>query len=87
VNVPTDAGWVNLINHKQTLYLSNPVVFHYGYLKQDSIDRNSRYEKLGASTHYLGNENYYGLSTVKWESNVPELKYSENPNSSEGGAK
>jgi glycosyltransferase involved in cell wall biosynthesis len=87
VNVPTDAGWVNLINHKQTLYLSNPVVFHYGYLKQDSIDRNSRYEKLGASTHYLGNENYYGLSTVKWESNVPELKYSEKQESSEGGAK
>lgn len=82
VNVPTEGGWINLIQHKQSLFLGNPMVFHYGYLKSgflknNSIERNERYKKLGARTHYLGNENVYSLSTVKWEGNVPALKYKE----------
>jgi glycosyltransferase involved in cell wall biosynthesis len=88
VNVPTEEGWKNLIQHKQALFLSNPIIYHYGYLKKSSEDRNTRYRKMGAMTHYLGNENVYNCSTVLYESAVPELRYhvSENPNSSTGGA-
>ena len=80
VQVPTDEGWRNLIQHKQALFLSNPMVYHYGYLKRDGNDRNARYKKLGAPTHYLGNENIYNLSTVLYESTVPELRYREEDN-------
>lgn len=74
VNVITDRGWINIINHPQTLLLPGPVVFHYGYLKPDSPERNARYAQLGAMQHNLSSKNTYSCGTLRWEGKVPDLK-------------
>ncbi|MFA6006073.1 MAG: hypothetical protein WC775_06370 [Patescibacteria group bacterium] len=67
-------GRVNIINHTQTMFLPEPSVFHYGYLKQDSEERNERYKKLGALTHDLSCNSYYACGLVKFHGEIPVLE-------------
>lgn len=77
VRIPTDSGWIPIINHPQALYLPEPMVYHYGYLKQDNELRNQRYKQLGANTHDLSYKSYYACGIVKYEGNLPKLRYKE----------
>ena len=74
VCVATPDGWLNIINHTQTLYLPEPVVFHYGYLKPDSEQRNSRYKQMGAKTHDLSYNSFYSCGILEWEGEIPKLE-------------
>jgi glycosyltransferase involved in cell wall biosynthesis len=73
VGVITDKGWVRIMEHPQSLLLPEPVVFHYGYLKPDSNERNARYGALGARQHNLSPKNTYSCGTLKWEGTIPNL--------------
>jgi glycosyltransferase involved in cell wall biosynthesis len=74
VCVMTPQGWLNIIQHPQTLYLPEPVIFHYGYLKLDSSERNSRYKQMGAKTHDLSLQSFYACGVCKWDGQVPVLE-------------
>jgi glycosyltransferase involved in cell wall biosynthesis len=73
VCVMTPRGWLNIINHSQTIYLPEPIAFHYGYLKPDSELRNIRYKKMGAKTHDLSYNSFYSCGILKWEGAIPNL--------------
>jgi glycosyltransferase involved in cell wall biosynthesis len=74
VCVATPQGWTNIIGHNQTLLLPEPIVYHYGYLKKDSGDRNTRYKELGAKTHDLSFSNYYCCGILKYEGVTPKIE-------------
>ena len=77
VCVASANGWLNIINHTQTLYLPEPMVFHYGYLKPNSAERNARYKKMGALTHDLSYNSFYSCGICKFEGNLPLLEVEE----------
>jgi hypothetical protein len=74
VCVVTPQGLLNIINHSQTIYLPEPLVFHFGYLKSDSTERNERYKKLGALTHDLSYNSYYACGVVKFQGKTPVME-------------